>query len=72
MSPVQFWLAPPNEAAVIQGDAIRPYEDIAVEEMLPRRAIAHVRFPLSLSGRGVEAAEEAVTRAEYTLSTATG
>ena len=43
---------------------IRRYEDVAVEEVLLRRAVAYVRFPLDPSGRGVEAAEEPVARSE--------
>jgi hypothetical protein len=40
---------------------IRGYEDIAVEEVLCRRPIAHVRFPPNCAGIRVEAAEVAIT-----------
>ncbi|HEU4891460.1 MAG TPA: hypothetical protein VFT47_07905 [Vicinamibacterales bacterium] len=39
-------------------------EDVAVEKILLRPAVADVRFPLNLSGRDIEAAEDAITRAE--------
>jgi len=50
-------------------DPIRCDEDVPVEEILLRRSVADVRFPLNLAGRGVETTEEAIARSEIQVIT---
>jgi len=45
-------------------DPIRCNEDVAVEEILLRPAVAHVCFPMHLAGCDVQAAEETIARSE--------